>query len=558
MIPCNFCSRATFQLSPLYSHTSKTQSSFHSFGFLNMSILSRQSSTWSILRSLDTLSPSPSRTSLGHFTACCKVGSIPIILHAGVGDLQNLVNRACPTAEPNDSGPMDLFNPVHKGALVSTGVESTEPCICPKQLSVSAQETARSMKDPPKAMPELLPPQPTVELTQEVPSNVPSTPESSLECSPISCFGPSGTRRASQDSSPRSPGTGKTSGPLEPSGHRRNGSTSTTDSGLSSRSIPPVISINANHLFSENAGIGAVRFPLLPVSLSWLQSTTLEVMIDQEGFRTIKPVFKLAGYAPPSTMESEVVSLGVHFVSATADFMPLQRKSFAFHYSELDTPPVLRRLMLNDDGSRDYLSRQAYLVLKANGPYSVQGTESAQSSRLYPTTEHSVLSWRFDYVVGDRRTESGRLIPGEKTFTPLSFSCSPALLLPAQGKKIRVVHVVKKSVAAKLTAVKIEPPRPPSTYLVLRATPLSDAESTGMHRARSKPPQDTPIHGASTYHPAQPTSSIFIHGTTEAFPPLPESLRSPKTHVGTSRAIVSPETINALFPIDTSHVVDEY
>jgi hypothetical protein len=311
--------------------------------------------------------------------------------------------------------------------------------------------------------------------------------------------------------------------------------------------------------------MGAVRFPLLPVSLSWLQSTTLEVMIDQEGFRTIKPVFKLAGYAPPSTMESEVVSLGVHFVSATADFMPLQRKSFAFHYSELDTPPVLRRLMLNDDGSRDYLSRQAYLVLKANGPYSVQGTESAQSSRLYPATEHSVLSWRFDYVVGDRRTEAGRIIPGEKTLTPLSFSCSPALLLPAQGKKIRVVHVVKKSVAAKLTAVKIEPPRPPSPYLVLRATPLSDAESelrgavTGKHRARSKAPQDKPIHSASsTYHSAQLNSSIFLHGTTEAFPPLSESLRSPKTDVGASRAIVSPETISALFPIDTSHGVDEY
>ena len=507
-----------------------------------MSILSRQSSTWSILRSLDTLSPSPSRTSLGHFTACCKVGSIPIILHAAVGDLQNLVNRTCPTVEQDDSGPMDSFNPVHKGVLISTGVESTESCICPKQLSVSeAQETTRSMKGPPRAMLELLPPQPTVELTQEVPSNVPSTPESSPECSPISCFGPSGK-------------------PLEPSGHRRNGSTSTTDSGLSSRSIPPLISINANNLLSEpeNAGLGSVRFPLLPVSLSWLQSTILEVMIDQEGFRTIKPVFKLAGYAPPSTMESEVVSLGVHFVSATADFMPLQRKSFAFHYSELDTPPVLRRLLLNDDGSRDYLSRQAYLVLKANGPYSVQGTESAQSSRLYPTTEHSVLSWRFDYVVGDRRTEAGRIIPGEKTFTPLSFSCSPALLLPAQGKKIRVVHVVKKSVAAKLTAVKIEPPRPPSPYLVLRATPLSDAESTGMHRARSKAPQDTPIHSASTYHSTQLTSPIFLHGTTGAFPPLSESLRSPKTHVGASRAIVSPETINALFPIDTSHVVDEY
>jgi hypothetical protein len=238
-------------------------------------------------------------------------------------------------------------------------------------------------------------------------------------------------------------------------------------------------------------------------------------MIDQEGFRMIKPVFKLAGYAPTRTKESETVSLGAHLVSATADFMPVQRKSFAFHYSELDTPPVLRRLMLNGDESHDYLSKQAYLTLKANGPYTVQGTEHVQSSPLFLANEHPVLSWRFDYLVGDRRTEAGRIIPGEKTFTPLSFSCSPALILPTQGKKIRVMHVVKKSVAAKLTATKVEPPRPPSYLGGPGATPLSDAESefpgaaTGKYKVPpSNAPQDTPAH---------------LHGTTEALPHLSES-----------------------------------
>ena len=463
--------------------------------------LSRHSSTWSILRSLDSLSPSPSWSSLDHSTAYSQVGSIPVILHAGIGDLQNLVNRTCSNVGQDNSGPVDSFNLVHKGVPISddtTEAEPTESCIRLNQLPVNAntktQEVTRSVKNSPKAM--LEPPPsftvpPVVELVG-VPSNMPSTPESSPEkprCmvhrgsvhvasdySPTSCSWPSDTQRTSPDYFLFSPGTGKRSGP-GPSGHRRNGSTSNTDSRLSSRSNPPLASHNANHTLSENADMGVVRFPLLPVSLSWLQSTTLEVMIDQEGFRTIKPIFKLAGYAPSRTMESEVVSLGVHLVSATADFMPLQRKSFAFHYSELDTPPVLRRLMLNGDESRDYLSRQAYLVLKANGPYSVQGTESAHSSLLSPATEHSVLSWRFDYFVGDRRTEAGRIIPGEKTFTPLSFSCSPALLLPTQGKKIRVLHMVKKTVAAKLTAMKVEPPRPPSPYLVSRARPLSDAES---------------------------------------------------------------------------------
>ncbi|KAI0257407.1 hypothetical protein BJV78DRAFT_1115505, partial [Lactifluus subvellereus] len=79
-------------------------------------------------------------------------------------------------------------------------------------------------------------------------------------------------------------------------------------------------------------------------------------MIDQEGFRVIRPIFRLAGYSRPTTTESEAMPLDAHLVLATADFMPAQRKSFVFHHSALDTPPVLRRLMVNRDESRDYLS----------------------------------------------------------------------------------------------------------------------------------------------------------------------------------------------------------
>ncbi|KAI0001877.1 hypothetical protein BJV77DRAFT_970066 [Russula vinacea] len=496
--------------------------------------LSRRSSTWSILRALDAHSPSPSWTSLDHFTACC------------VGDLQNLINGTCSN---DDSGPMDSFNLAYKGVPISddnTGAEFIESCIRhkpPKQLSASA---IHLMKDPPQVM--LNPrPQSTAfpPVVQEVPSDLLSTPESShkgsvhatSDYSSTSCFCLLGIF-------PPSPGIGTLSGPQGLSGHRRNGSASTTDSGLSARSNPLLIAHDANHIIPENAGLGVVRFPLLAVSLSWLQSTTLEVMIDQEGFRMIKPNFKLAGYAPRS-------EVGLHLVSATADFMPSQRKSFSFHHSELETPPVLRRLMLNGDESRDYLSRQAFLTLKANGPYTVQGTEPVHSSDLFPAT----LSWRFDYLVGDRRTEAGRIIPGEKTFTPLSFSCSPALLLPTQGKKIRVMHVVKKSVTAKLTAMKIEPPRPPPPYLVPGAPPPADAEFelrgavTGKHRSNA--PQVSPRLSTSTYDSAQVDRPV--HSSPEAFPPLTEPLRSPKTRIGTRRA----DRISTLFHIDTSHVVDE-
>jgi hypothetical protein len=457
-----------------------------------------------------------------------------------------LINSTCSDVERDDSVSMDSFNLGLAHERVSfpddnKGARSTESCIrheLPKQslvnISTKPQEKTRLTKNPSQAMLEQ-PFPPFVEFVQNLPSNGIITPESSPEKprymvhkgsvhvasgdSPISCFWPSGTQRVFLDASPLSPGTGKLSGRQGPSGHRRNCSSSTTDSGLSCRSNPLLIAHDANNILPENASICPLRFPILPVSLSWLQSTTLEIMIDQEGFRMINPGFKLAGYAPPSTVESEAISLGAHLVSATADFMPLQRQSFAFHYSELDTPPVLRRLMLNGDGSHDYLSKQAYLILKANGPYTVRGTEHVQSSSLLLATEHT-LSWRFDYFVGDRRTETGRIISGEKTFTPLSFSCSPALLLPTQGKKIRVMHVVKKSVATKLTAVKVEPPRPPSpSQGVPGAMLLSDAEPefqgtvAGKYKiSRLNAPQDMPA---------------LLHGTTGALPHLSESLQSP-------------------------------
>ncbi|KAI0053389.1 hypothetical protein FA95DRAFT_1481670, partial [Auriscalpium vulgare] len=96
-----------------------------------------------------------------------------------------------------------------------------------------------------------------------------------------------------------------------------------------------------------------VRYGCLPVSLSWLKATTVELLMDQEGFRTVQPIFQLVGYSGPSGAQA---SISQHLASARADFMPTKRQSFVFHYAALDTPPVLRRLMINGDASHDYTS----------------------------------------------------------------------------------------------------------------------------------------------------------------------------------------------------------
>lgn len=505
--------------------------------------LGRRSSTWSVLRSLDTLSPPPSWSSLDNLTACGQVGSIPLILHEGIGDFPNLTYDICSDEERDESSPMDPFDREFKAGSITDNnraVGSTELCIYHKPPEqglatpscTKPHEETRAMGSLIRAV--LLPhpkrtPQSTPESSPEKPRRIfyKYSFRAAAEKSPTSCNQSSGPQGTLPSSSPCSLGTGSEC--RGPSGHKRKGSTSTTDSGSSSLSNLSFTTRDVSRIVSEKASFSSVRFPLLPVALSWLQSTTLEVLIDQEGFRMIKPVFRFAGYSRSTTTERDIVSHGVHLVSATVDFMPLQRKSFAFHHSALDTPPVLRRLMVNSDRSNDYLSRQAYLILKANGPYTVQGTEPVQSSHLLSTAGPSVLAWRFDYLVADRRTEAGRIISGEKTLTPLSFTCSPALLQPAQAKRIRVVHVVKKGVAAKLTATKMEPPMPPSPCLVPDATstPLSNAESelreTATRKLKSAHPkllQDTLTLGISLHDSAQLFSSMLHHGTGGAFLPI--------------------------------------
>ena len=188
--------------------------------------LSPRSSTWSILRSLDTLSPSPSWTSIQvDPIACCQVGRIPLILHTGVGNLQNSINGSCSDVEQDDSGSVGSFSLAYKGILEDNAGAKTMDTCSPQMSPTGKQSSAnikspkkiRSMKNPPQAMPEPPLSSPAVEFLQELPSNVPMTPESSpeklthlvhqgsvhatSEYSPSSCFWSSGTQRISLGSS---------------------------------------------------------------------------------------------------------------------------------------------------------------------------------------------------------------------------------------------------------------------------------------------------------------------------------------------------------------------
>ncbi|KAI0347669.1 hypothetical protein BDW22DRAFT_1296726, partial [Trametopsis cervina] len=204
----------------------------------------------------------------------------------------------------------------------------------------------------------------------------------------------------------------------------------------------------------------------LPGVLSWLGSSRPQLWIDQEGFRLVQPVFKLSAYrsAGGENRGSELVNTLVH---GSAEFRPVERYAFVFHQAALEPPPTLRRLTMEGDESRDHLSRQATLIIKSNGVYSVSGSEtfdngppSPHSPTFVPSSarrnEPLKLNWRFEYMVEDRYVEAtGKIKPGEKSVIPLLFSCSPGLLHPTHGKKIKIMHVFKKGLTPKLASTKV-------------------------------------------------------------------------------------------------------
>lgn len=215
-----------------------------------------------------------------------------------------------------------------------------------------------------------------------------------------------------------------------------------------------------HHHSPEKAPRWSVKLsPLVPaiqqqLEFDWLDDIYLDFLIDQEGFRAAHPLLRFAGTVRQRWPTQVHPNLG----NVMAQFKPVVRQTFHFHYAPFESPPILRRITVNGDDTYDYVSRQGLLSLKANGVYVLHGQESPTGSYHY---DYDVvkLHWQFEYLVDDRVADSsGKIMMGEKTLTPLTFSCSPALLLPTQARKNSIIHVFKKSVAPKLHAEKLQPP----------------------------------------------------------------------------------------------------
>ena len=94
------------------------------------------------------------------------------------------------------------------------------------------------------------------------------------------------------------------------------------------------------------------------------------VSIDQEGFRSINPSFKFVCYHMRTFDDKRQRAENM------AHFVPVHQQNFHFHYAPFANGlPILRRITVNDDETRDYISREATLGLKSNGVYAIHGIE---------------------------------------------------------------------------------------------------------------------------------------------------------------------------------------
>ncbi|KAJ3558973.1 hypothetical protein NM688_g621 [Phlebia brevispora] len=383
----------------------------------------------------------------------------------------------------------------------------------------------------------------------------------------------------------------------------RTKSTSTTNSNGSDRSAQSGKSLPTHRPSSSNRILSPRKYPNalpgttgIPKILSWLENITIELWIDQEGFRLVRPTFRLSYFN--GTLSNEPTASSTEaFTCGNAEFLPIDKQAFTFHYAPLDPPPTLRKITMADDESRDYISRQASLAIKSNGIYSVSGTESFDPGLPSPrglgpqghqpsgTNGPPKLTWRFEYQVDDIRPGSapkGR--QAEKTLTPLSFCCSPGLFHPNHGKKIRIIQVVKKGLTPKLISAKVDdaPKLAPAGAVPVDVSPekydVAKAQRHevrvlsplhALHRGVHSPSTDLPSAGDTEHDKA---SSEGVHtgppenysATSVVVVPVLHKTIDPESIITSSsphpndavrqlpRHILPPEEINHLLDEDTA------
>ncbi|GAA5868663.1 hypothetical protein JCM8547_003775 [Rhodosporidiobolus lusitaniae] len=225
---------------------------------------------------------------------------------------------------------------------------------------------------------------------------------------------------------------------------------------------PPLPSFSSSPFsssYSPTTG-GSTASSLEPAFQPIPGSTTLELTIDQEGFRESKVVFDYVrttalgrGGERGKMLEfvARLAGRGVRYGGNDGE-----EEGYPFHSGFLEPPPRLRRLILpssSSSSSRDYLPREANLpVAEKDGTYSLtcawNGKEGRGGGEPWYCLRYEVKG----------RSRGGRKVRGERLLKPLTFVCSPDFLHPSRGRKMGFRQAVSKALTRPSTARLVSQP----------------------------------------------------------------------------------------------------
>ncbi|GAA5991937.1 hypothetical protein JCM5350_005826 [Sporobolomyces pararoseus] len=146
--------------------------------------------------------------------------------------------------------------------------------------------------------------------------------------------------------------------------------------------------------------------------------TSLQLLIDQEGFRDAKIEFVYTG---------EDAETGLLEFQAKRPAVGLEREGWPFHVGFLQVPPRLRRLHLNGNDSVDYLRREASLSIgNKDGVYKVSSHSKIDLELAQVGQDIEGPYFSFAYETKRRLNLVGRPMKGERVsnFTSLEIDIS--------------------------------------------------------------------------------------------------------------------------------------
>lgn len=232
--------------------------------------------------------------------------------------------------------------------------------------------------------------------------------------------------------------------------------------------------------------------------IGFVKALQIELWIDQEGHRSIRPQFsfkrELSRHsstfndikARRRTESEDHDGLSANPLqelmrTSLVDLRPSTKAVGTFHCGTVSREAMIRRLVINGQSDKDYLSTNIILPLAENGIYGVYGRENGRKKKSVRET----FVWKFEYTIEDKRAaKDGSIIAGEKLLRPISFICSPEMFLPSQASNVTLVHLLSKKLKPSPTAKRILPPPMPYFHdashvnLLEGSEPLRDSGSS--------------------------------------------------------------------------------